>query len=47
MEHKCHRIIPVSTIIIHAKVKNLFDKLNATDPDPNVTFDMTPRIPQP
>jgi hypothetical protein len=46
MEHKYHHIIPVSTIIIQAKVKNLFGELNATDPDPKVTFYMTPWIAQ-
>jgi hypothetical protein len=35
-EHQHQRAIPLSTMIIQAKAKSLFDNLNAIEPDPKV-----------
>jgi hypothetical protein len=37
-EHKYESVIPLSTLIFQVKVKSLFKELNATGPDPKVTF---------
>lgn len=34
IEYQHQSAIPLSTIIIQAKAKNLFENLNATEPDP-------------
>lgn len=34
IEYHHQSAIPLSTIIIQAKAKNLFENLNATEPDP-------------
>jgi hypothetical protein len=36
IEHQHQRAIPLSTMIIQAKAKSLFDNLNATETDPKV-----------
>jgi hypothetical protein len=36
IEHQHQRAIPLSTMIIQAKAKSLFDSLNAIEPDPKV-----------
>jgi hypothetical protein len=35
-EHQNQQAIPISTIIIQAKAKTLFENLNAVEPDPKV-----------
>jgi hypothetical protein len=36
IEHQNQQVIPISTIIIQAKAKTLFENLNAVEPDPKV-----------
>jgi hypothetical protein len=36
IEHENQHAVLLSTLIIQAKVKSLFDDLNAVDPDPKV-----------
>jgi hypothetical protein len=36
IEHQNQQAIPISTIIIQAKAKTLFENLNAVEPDPKV-----------
>jgi hypothetical protein len=36
IEHRNQQAIPISTIIIQAKVKTLFENLNVVEPDPKV-----------